>query len=308
MNNIIEIHNLVKCFGEIRAVDGIDFSVERGDLFAFLGLNGAGKSTTINILCSILPKDGGSVTIGGYDLDRQADKIKPLLGIVFQSSVLDERLTVRENLAVRASYYGLRGKELQARMEELNGLLELKEILDRPFGKLSGGQKRRADIARGLLNRPELLFLDEPTTGLDPKTRQSVWRMIEELRRQTGMTVFLTTHYMEEANRADRVVIMDSGRIAASDTPNNLKNLYSGDYVKLYLPEREEIAARLAAQKRRFSHEGECYRVHVRDSRDALGFLRENPELTDDFEVIKGDMDDVFLNVTGKRLEGGKEQ
>ena len=209
MNNIIEIHNLVKCFGEIRAVDGIDFSVERGDLFAFLGLNGAGKSTTINILCSILPKDGGSVTIGGYDLDRQADKIKPLLGIVFQSSVLDERLTVRENLAVRASYYGLRGKELQARMEELNGLLELKEILDRPFGKLSGGQKRRADIARGLLNRPELLFLDEPCAGLDAQISAEIYTMLKKFNGD-GMTIVMVSHDMEEIGKyADWVAVIN---------------------------------------------------------------------------------------------------
>lgn len=308
LNDIIEIAGLSKRFGSVQAVDDISFTVERGSLFAFLGLNGAGKSTTINILCSILQKDAGSVLIDGCDLEREADKIKPKLGIVFQNSVLDERLTVRENLTVRASYYGLRGEALRARLEELNELLDLKEILNRPFGKLSGGQKRRADIARGLLNRPSLLFLDEPTTGLDPKTRQNVWEIILGLRQSAGMTVFLTTHYMEEANRADHVVIMDGGRIAASDTPNNLKNLYSGDYVKLYLPQSPETAGALESSGRAFTYEGECYRVRVESSRDALSFLNAYPALAGDFEVVKGDMDDVFLSVTGKKLEGGDVQ
>ena len=302
VDNSIEIEELYKAYGDVKAVNGISFSVERGTLFAFLGINGAGKSTTINILCSILPKDSGSVRINGFDLDTQADKIKPDIGIVFQSSVLDAKLTVKDNLAVRASFYGLKGAAFRARLAELTELLELEPILNRPFGKLSGGQKRRADIARGLINRPKLLVLDEPTTGLDPQTRKKVWSVIGDLRAKEGMTVFLTTHYMEESAGADRVVILDEGRIAADGTPTTLKNAYSHDYVKLY-GDVQTIGDRLTARGYGFSVGSGCCAVTVDDSAAAYKFLTENVDLANDFEVIKGNMDDVFLQVTGKKLE-----
>lgn len=302
MDKIIEIENLYKSYGDVKAVNGISFSVERGTLFAFLGINGAGKSTTINILCSILPKDSGRVHINGYDLDTQADKIKPDIGIVFQSSVLDAKLTVKDNLSVRASFYGLKGEAFRARLTELTALLELEPILNRPFGKLSGGQKRRADIARGLINRPKLLILDEPTTGLDPQTRKTVWNVIGNLRANEGMTVFLTTHYMEESAGADRVIILDEGRIAADGTPTALKNEYSRDYIKLY-GDMQAIGSGLTARGYDFSNENGCCAVTVKDSAAAHKFLVENADLANDFEVIKGNMDDVFLQVTGKQLE-----
>ena len=301
----IEVEDLAKSYGDVQAVRGVTFSVARGSLFSFLGVNGAGKSTTINILCSILRKDAGRVRIGGMDLDEEPEKIKPRVGVVFQNTVLDDLLTVRENLAVRASYYGLRGRLWKARLEELTEMLGLGELLSRPFGKLSGGQRRRVDIARGLINRPALLVLDEPTTGLDPQTRKTVWETIKALRREQNMTVFLTTHYMEEADGADRVVIIDGGRIVADDTPAELKNAYSRSY--LYLHGIRLAAAQSAANGTySFEETPGGVRASMPNAAAAQKFLREHPDLCGDFEYVKGNMDDVFLAVTGKSLpEGG---
>ena len=304
--NIIEAEGLTKSYGSVRAVDDIAFCVQKGSLFSFLGVNGAGKSTTINILCSILQKDAGKVRIGGFDLDGEADRIKPLLGIVFQNTVLDELLTVKDNLTVRASFYGLRGDAWHKRLAEISRLLDLEELLRRPFGKLSGGQKRRADIARALIHRPEILILDEPTTGLDPKTRQTVWEIVRSLQRERGMTVFLTTHYMEEADGSDQVVIIDGGRIAARGTPVQLKNEYSRNYLRLY-----GDAAALAEQMRAlgqdaFAEGGACV-VAVENAAAAREILVKYPGLCRDFEFVKGNMDDVFLSVTGKKLQGGAQ-
>ena len=303
-DKIIEVEGLEKSYGSVQAVRGITFGVERGSLFSFLGVNGAGKSTTINILCSILRKDAGKVRICGFDLDTQAEKIKPRVGVVFQGSVLDDLLTVRENLTVRASYYGLRNASWKERLRELSGLLSLDELLDRPYGKLSGGQRRRADIARGLLNRPELLVLDEPTTGLDPQTRKTVWEIVQKLQKEEGMTVFLTTHYMEEADASDRVVILDDGKIAAEDTPVGLKNRYSQNTLYVY-----GNGAVLAEELRKRGVQAEPIKNGVRltcsDAQEAKAFLEKNGDLCEDFEFFKGNMDDVFLSVTGKRAEGG---
>lgn len=297
---IIEVERLEKSYGHVKAVRDISFSVEQGEMFSFLGVNGAGKSTTVNILCTLLEKDAGTVRIAGYDLNTQANHIRPLLGVVFQGSLLDDLLTVRENLTVRAACYGMRGKKWQERLARLDELLDLKDILDRPFGKLSGGQRRRADIARGLVNAPRLLFLDEPTTGLDPQTRKSVWETVSRLRREMGMTVFLTTHYMEEANASDRVVIIDAGEIVADDTPARLKNIYSRNYLYLYglkgeIPQTTGFCFEEANGGLRASMSAQEARV----------FLAKYPDLAADFEFVKGDMDDVFLAVTGKKLTDG---
>ena len=234
MGDIIEIDHLNKRFGEVHAVKDLSFRVKQGELFAFLGVNGAGKSTTINILCGQLPKDSGTVRIDGTALDENPDAIKRCLGVVFQNSVLDKDLAVRENLESRAALYGIRGKAFRDRLAELAELLDFSDLVKRPVGKLSGGQRRRIDIARALLHRPKILILDEPTTGLDPQTRAILWQVIGELRRREGMTVFLTTHYMEEAADADYVVILDHGQIAAEGTPLALKNTYTGDFITLY--------------------------------------------------------------------------
>ncbi len=303
MQKVLNISDLKKYFGEVKAVDGISFDVERGSLFAFLGLNGAGKSTTINIICTLLKKDGGKVEVAGIDLDKDPTAIRRKTGVVFQNSILDDRLTVYDNLSVRASLYGIYGAEWKKRLEELDRLLDLKELLNRPYGKMSGGQRRRVDVARGIINSPEILILDEPTTGLDPQTRKTVWQVVERLREESGMTVFLTTHYMEEASGADDVVILDAGKIAAKGTPVELKNKYSCDRLIVYRERSAEADA--AFEKTDFAYENNAYRIKVGGGDEAKNILAANSELITDFEVIKGDMDDVFLNVTGKKLTGG---
>ena len=304
MENIIEIEHLHKSFGDVKAVQDLSFRVKEGELFAFLGVNGAGKSTTINILCGQLPKDSGTVRVCGTSLDARPDEIKRSLGVVFQNSVLDKDLSVQDNLRSRAALYGIRGRAFSARLEELSRLLDFGELLKRPVGKLSGGQRRRIDIARALLHRPKILILDEPTTGLDPQTRSSLWQVIAQLRRSEGMTVFLTTHYMEEAADADFVVILDHGKIAAEGTPLTLKNTYTGDYITLY-GQSEEAVKTLGAP---YVSIRDAYRVSVPNTAAATELILRFPALFTDFEITKGKMDDVFLAVTGKKLTGGAEK
>lgn len=300
----IVVRGLKKSYGDIEAVKGIDFDVDEGSLFAFLGVNGAGKSTTINILCTLLTADGGEAEVCGLDVFTQADAIRSRIGVVFQGSALDARLSVRENLSTRASFYGLSGEAKQTRLKQLEEMLDLGSVMGRPYGKLSGGQRRRVDVARGLLNSPRILFLDEPTTGLDPQTRRTVWGIIDRLRRDLKMTVFLTTHYMEEASDADKVVILDEGRVAATGTPVELKNKYSNDCVKLYSPPSERIERRLEGYS--FEYAGNFYKISVPTSVAAAEFIVKNSDILHDFEFVKGNMDDVFLNVTGKKLGGEK--
>ena len=301
MNNIIEIENLNKSFGEVKAVNDLSFSVKEGELFAFLGVNGAGKSTTINIICAQLSKDSGQVLVDGVDIDKGADDIKKKMGVVFQSSVLDMPLSVYDNLQSRAALYGIVGAEFEERLKELCALLDLDDLLKRTVGKLSGGQKRRIDIARALLHRPKILILDEPTTGLDPQTRKKLWDVIYSLRKNENMTVFLTTHYMEEASEADYVVIIDSGSVSAKGTPLELKNAYTGDYITIYNVEEEKVKSLgLPYEPIR-----DAYRISVPNTKIATELIVKNAELFVDYEITKGKMDDVFLNVTGKKLTGG---
>lgn len=304
MEHIMEISHLHKAFGQVQAVQDLNFHVKKGELFAFLGVNGAGKSTTINIMCGELHKDSGSVQICGADLDREPDSIRRRLGVVFQNSVLDRELSVRDNLRSRAALYGIRGRDFEKRLEELSQLLEFGDLLRRPLGKLSGGQRRRIDIARALLHGPEILILDEPTTGLDPQTRVNLWRVVERLRRDAGLTVFLTTHYMEEAADADYVVIIDHGQIAAEGTPLALKNTYTGDFITLYGSSEAQVK-QLGAS---YETVRNAYRVFVPNTAAATELILKYPEIFRDYEITKGKMDDVFLAVTGKKLTGGEEK
>lgn len=304
MSSIIEINNLNKSFGDVKAVNDLSFRVKTGELFAFLGINGAGKSTTINIMCGQLSKDSGSVVINGCDLDNNLDNIKRDIGVVFQDSVLDSQLSVYDNLKCRAAMYGITGGAFKARLDELSELLDFKELINRSVGKLSGGQRRRIDIARALLNSPKILILDEPTTGLDPKTRQTLWNVIATLRKKENMTVFLTTHYMEEAAEADYVVIIDGGKISAEGTPIELKNTYTGDFITLYGVSETEVKT-LGTE---YEIIGGAYRLPVPDTAAATELIIKNPDIFKDYEIIKGKMDDVFLAVTGKKTEGGAEQ
>ena len=301
MENIIEIKNLDKSFKEVHAVNDLSFNVKRGELFAFLGVNGAGKSTTISIMCGTLKKDNGSVVIDGYSADTDMKKITEEIGVVFQNSVLDGVLTVKDNLYSRASLYGITGKEAKAKIDELSKLLDFENLMNRTLCKLSGGQRRRIDVARALLHDPKILILDEPTTGLDPQTRKILWQVVEDYRKSKGMTVFLTTHYMEEAADADYVVILDSGKISAEGTPLELKNKYTGDFVTVYNADEEKIKSfNLPYEKIR-----DAFRIEVKDTEAARDLIVAHPELFTDFEITKGKMDDVFLAVTGKKLVGG---
>ena len=304
MSNIIEISNLNKSFGEVKAVQDLSFRVKKGELFAFLGLNGAGKSTTISIMCGQLGKDSGKVYINGEDLDRSVDTVKRDLGVVFQNSVLDKSLSVYDNLKSRAALYGITGNAFKQRLSELSELLDFKDILKRTVGKLSGGQRRRIDIARALLHQPKILILDEPTTGLDPQTRKTVWSVVSQLRRQENMTVFLTTHYMEEAADADYVIILDSGKISAQGTPLELKNSYTGDFITLYNISEQQV------QQLELPYEAlrDAYRVSVPNTKAATDLILKYPDIFNDYEITKGKMDDVFLAVTGKRLMGGEQK
>ena len=304
MNDIIKTEHLQKSFGDVHAVRDLSFRVREGELFAFLGVNGAGKSTTIHILCGQLGKDSGLVEIGGVDIDREPDTAKRSLGVVFQNSVLDKELSVRDNLESRAALYGIRGRDFNRRLSELSALLDFESLLSRPVGKLSGGQRRRIDIARALLHEPKILILDEPTTGLDPQTRKLLWNVVATLRKEKNLTVFLTTHYMEEAADADDVVILDHGQIVAQGTPLSLKNTYTGDFITLYGADEEHVK-KLGAPYERLR---DAFRVSVRDTAAATELILAHPDTFRDYEITKGKMDDVFLAVTGKTLTGGDRQ
>ncbi len=297
--NAIEIEHLKKYYGEVKAVDDVSFTVEEGQFFAFLGVNGAGKSTTISVLCGRTPRDGGRVKIGGFDIDGHLDEAKKSLGVVFQECVLDRALSVRDNLKYRAALYGIAGAKFTEKLQTLCDLFDLEGFLKRPVGKLSGGQRRRVDIARALVHDPKILILDEPTTGLDPQTRRQVWDVVHALRKERGLTVFLTTHYMEEAADADRVVILDGGKVLAEGTPLELKNAYTGDFITLYGADESEL------QKAGLDYEkvGNGVRIFVKNTAEATALILKYPALFTDYEVTKGGMDDVFLAVTGKRGE-----
>ena len=304
MENIIEITDLKKYYGQVKAVDGITFNVKKGELFSFLGLNGAGKSTTISIICGTLKKDAGTVLINGKEIKDDPRKIKGSIGVVFQGSALDKNLSVYENLRSRAALYSITGKAFENRVKEISDLLDLTEILKRPLNKLSGGQKRRIDIARALLHSPEILILDEPTTGLDPQTRKSVWNVINDLRKREGITVFLTTHYMEEAAESDHVVIIDSGKIVAEGSPLELKNKYAGDSLSLYAVTEDEVKSFGLP----YTVIPDGYRITLPNTAAATELIVSKPDFFRDYELTKGKMDDVFLNVTGKKLTGGENK
>lgn len=303
---IIKIENLEKSFGKTKAVRKINLEVYEGSLFAFLGINGAGKSTTISMMYGGLKIDAGRITICGQDVATHLDKIKNQIGVVFQDSILDKTLTVYENLKFRAGFYGIFGQEFKARYQELEKLFDLAEIKNQKIQKLSGGQKRRVDIARAIIHQPKILILDEPTTGLDPGTRSKVWRIISKLREDFKMTIFLTTHYMEEAADADYVTILDKGRIIAEGTPLELKTQYATDILYLYGVEEAEVKKlKLPYQK---VHND--FQIKVKDSAVVTKLIIKYPELFQDFELIKSTLDDVFLTVTknkpGTDISGSK--
>ncbi|MFT4144569.1 MAG: ABC transporter ATP-binding protein [Mobilitalea sp.] len=302
MEDIIKVSHLKKYFKEIKAVDDISFRVKKGELYGFLGVNGAGKSTTINILCSLLKSAEGEVHVCGYKLGVNDRDIRKRIGVVFQDNTLDSHLTVKENLITRAALYQDNHKELQKNLKWVIDILDIGETLNRQFRKLSGGQKRRCEIAKSLMNQPEILFLDEPTTGLDPQSRQNVWQCLEELRKEKQMTIFLTTHYMEEAARANYISIMDAGKLVADGTPTMLKEKFTHDSLRLNTDQPEEIMKYLQLKELSYKEQSNHIEVIIPNTLFGLQILNDTRDYLKSFEVIQGSMDDVFLNITGKHL------
>ena len=304
MNNVIEIKGLSKSFGKIKAVDDISFSVREGELFAFLGVNGAGKSTSISVIIGQIKKDAGKVIILGRDTDHKMPEIKSELGVVFQNSALDKDLSVIDNLRIRAALYGIVGDEFEKKISELSEKLGFADIMTRTVRRLSGGQRRRVDIARALIHSPKILILDEPTTGLDPQSRKQLWDVISTLRKEQGMTVFLTTHYMEEAAEADDIVVLSKGKIVASGTPLELKNKYSSDTITLYNVSEDDVKQ----LGYRYEVISGAYKISVPDTKIATSLITAHPELFCDYEIVKGKMDDVFISLTGGASDGGERK
>ena len=300
MQPAIKVEHLIKKYRDVTAVDDISFEVEKGSFFAFLGVNGAGKSTTINCICSLLSFESGTIEIDGRSIVKEPD-LKRSIGVVFQGTKLDNKLSLKENLFCRGACYGMTKAEIAKRIDYLDSLLSFGDFMNRPIERLSGGQKRKCDIARALLAKPEILILDEPTTGLDPATRSTLWGVIDKLRREGNVTVFLTTHYMEEAADADMIIIIDKGKIAAKGTPIELKNQYSGDYISLYSADEDTVKS-LGYP---YHSIAEGFRIAIPDTEAATQLIIAHPDIFKDYEVEKGKLDDVFLAVTGSR--GGDE-
>ena len=304
MKEVLKITNVSKNFGKVKAVNNISFKVKKGEMFAYLGVNGAGKSTTISMICGTLKKDSGSILVCGEDIEKDSNYIKNKIGVVFQDSVLDQTLSVYENLKYRASLYDITGDEFKKRFEELSKMFELNEIKSQKIKSLSGGQRRRVDIARAIIHNPEFLILDEPTTGLDPNTRKKLWNIIRDLREQNGMTVFLTTHYMEEAADADFIIIIEKGKIITEGTPLDLKNKYAKDTISIYnVEEKDVMKLKLPYTKIR-----DGFKLEVDNTSVATDLIIKNKDIFKDYEIIKGKMDDVFLNATGNELEALNEK
>lgn len=301
MENIIEVHNLKKDYGNIEAVKGINFDVKSGSFFAFLGPNGAGKSTTIEMMCTFLTPSSGEIKIGQYKVGKDNEKIREMIGVVFQNNVLDDLLTVEENLRLRGGLYEKNKGNLQELMQEAMEITNITDLKDRPYGELSGGQRRRADLARGLIHRPKVLFLDEPTTGLDPQTRQQVWKTIKEMQQENNLTIFLTTHYMEEAAQADKIMIIDHGEIQEEGTPSQLKEKYAKNKLVL-TPKDQTLSEKIEANNVSFEKTGDSLTIYLESTLDAVALSEKYVKDIESYEVLKGSMDDVFLNVTGKEL------
>lgn len=304
MEEVLKITNVSKSFGKVKAVNNISFKVKKGEMFAYLGVNGAGKSTTISMICGTLKKDSGSIFVCGEDINKNSNYIKNKIGVVFQNSVLDQTLSVYDNLKYRASLYDITGNEFKKRFEELSKMFELNEIQNQKVKTLSGGQRRRVDIARAIIHNPEFLILDEPTTGLDPNTRKKLWNIIRNLREKNGMTVFLTTHYMEEAADADFIIIIEKGKIITEGTPLDLKNKYAKDIITIYnVEEKDVVKLKLPYKKIR-----DGFKLEVENTSLATDLIIKNKDVFKDYEIIKGKMDDVFLNATGNKLEASNEK
>lgn len=301
-STIIEVKNYTKKYKDFCAVDNVSFEVKEGSIFAFLGPNGAGKSTTINTLCTIIDKTSGQLKIGGFDVSDQRDKVRSLIGVVFQDSTLDLKLTVEENLKMHCHFYNVDKTIVNERIDFVLDIVDLKKWKKSIVSGLSGGMKRRVEIARGLLHLPKVLILDEPTTGLDPQTRASIWEYVLKLQKERNMTIFLTTHYMDEAEICDSVAIMDHGKIIAHDTPAVLKQRYTKDIATFQVSSGDFQAALEENSFEYVQQENNCFQVVCSNIKQLLQFINENEKNIEDFEVKKGTLNDVFLTITGREM------
>jgi len=305
MKQIIEVKDFSKKYGNFTAVDNISFSVEEGSIFAFLGPNGAGKSTTINTLCTIFEKTSGTLLIDGKDVSKQKDDVRKAIGVVFQDSTLDAKMTVEENLKMHCVFYGVKKQEVEERIKFVLNLVDLLEVRKKMVGALSGGMKRRVEIARGLIHYPKVLFLDEPTTGLDPQTRAHIWEYIVKLQKEKNITIFLTTHYMDEAEICSKVAIMDGGKIIAHDTPFELKKQYTKDRAYITTKSPEKLEELLNKYGIGFAVRPKYHRVDADNIPHLMQVLSEQKEDITDIEIKKGTLNDVFLEITGKEIREG---
>ncbi len=302
VEKIIEVSDIKKAYGDIQAVDGVSFYVKKGQLFAFLGPNGAGKSTTIDMICTLTKLDSGKIVVDGHELGKEDSEIRNSIGVVFQEGILDPMLTVEENLKFRGSFYKMRGAKLKETIYRAADTANITDLFYRKYGTLSGGQRRRCDIARALLNMPKILFLDEPTTGLDPQTRKSVWDTIIKLQRESEMTIFLTTHYMEEAANAEYIVVIDKGKVVAYGSPDQLKEAYTSDRLMLIGNDLEGVQKLLKAQGKNFSLNGNRVTVNIPTTLEAKPLIDLCHKYISGFEVTSGTMDEVFINITGREI------
>lgn len=304
MKNIIEINNLKKSYGDFQAVKDVSFSVKKGEIFGFLGPNGAGKSTTINMLSTMIKPSSGDASINGFNVSKERDKVRESIGIIFQENTLDEKLTACENLMLHCKLYGVEKSVREERINEVLDMVELSDKKENLVKTFSGGMKRRLEIARGLLHYPKVIFLDEPTVGLDPQTRDHIWSYILKLKEREGITVFLTTHYMDEAEFCDRIAIIDDGRIIALETPESLKNSLGGDIMEISTKDNDK-ALKIIKDK---------YNKNPKVKNGIISFnvLKGNEFLVDfvkDFEIPidsvnlrRPTLNDVFLGLTGREI------
>ncbi|WMJ85149.1 ATP-binding cassette domain-containing protein [Oscillospiraceae bacterium LTW-04] len=302
MNPIIEVKNFTKKYGDFIAVNDISFSVEEGTVFAFLGPNGAGKSTTINTLCTIFEKTSGSLFIDGKDVTEQKSEVRSAIGVVFQDSTLDAKMSIEENLKMHCVFYNIPKREVEERIQFVLKLVDLLAERKKLVGALSGGMKRRVEIARGLIHYPKVLFLDEPTTGLDPQTRAHIWEYIIKLQKERNITIFLTTHYMEEAEICNKIAIIDGGVIVAHDTPYALKKRYTRDKAYINTNNEAELEALLAQYDLNYLKKDSYYRVEAEQLERLLTVISAHKEHITNIEIKKGTFNDVFLEITGRRI------
>lgn len=302
MNPIIQVKNFTKRYGDFVAVNDISFDVEEGSIFAFLGPNGAGKSTTINTLCTIFEKTSGSLLIDGKDVTEQKSEVRSTIGVVFQDSTLDAKMTIEENLKMHCVFYNIPNREVEERIQFVLKLVDLVDERKKMVAALSGGMKRRVEIARGLIHYPKVLFLDEPTTGLDPQTRAHIWEYIIKLQKERNITIFLTTHYMEEAEICNKVAIIDGGVIVAHDTPYALKKKYTRDKAYINTKNDAELEGLLAEYNLNYTKKDGYYRVEAEYLAGLLEVLSVHKEYVTNIEIKKGTFNDVFLEITGKKI------